>query len=405
MTVIDVERIRADFPALARTHAGQHVAYLDGPGGTQVPTLVVDAMAHYLLHHNANTHWNYPTSVETDAALADARATFAAFVNGAPGEIVFGNNMTTITFHLARALGREWKAGDEVIVTELDHHGNIAPWQAIAQERGIVLRWLPLGPSRSELDLDQLESLLSPRTRLLAIGAASNLLGTVTDVAKAAAIAHRTGALVLVDAVHYAPHFLPDVATLGCDFLVCSAYKFHGPHVGVLWGRSALLEALDAPKLVPAPDSGPERWEIGTQNHEGIVGAAAAVRWIASLADDAAPLRPALQSAYAGLHQYEKDLLEELWRGLHDIPGVTCFGYPPRAARTPTVSFAVAGRSAADVARHLAHAGCFVSDGDFYATTAAERIGHPEGVVRIGLACYNTREEITRALTALASLS
>src|SRR4051812_5757843 len=283
-TIASVDAIRAQFPALRRLHNGQPVAYFDGPGGTQVPTSVVDAMTDYLFHHNANTHWKYPTSVETDQILADARQTVAEFLNGRADEIAFGQNMTSLTFHLARAFGRGWGPGDEVVLTELDHHGNVAPWTALAKDRGVTIRLVEMRTEDGRLDWSDFERAITPRTKLLAINAASNALGTITDVARAARAAHAVGAKVFVDAVHYAPHNLVDVQALGCDFLGCSAYKFYGPHIGILWGKRALVESLDFPRLDPAPQESPERIETGTQNHEGIAGAAAAVDFLASLA-------------------------------------------------------------------------------------------------------------------------
>ncbi len=280
-----VETIRSRFPALERRHNGAPVAYFDGPGGTQVPQSVVDAMSDYLLRHNANTHWAYPTSIETDALIEAARVTVADFLGGRPSEIAFGANMTTLTFHLGRALGRRWSRGDEIVVTELDHHANVDPWRQLANERGLAVKAVPFRRQTGQLEMDALASALGPRTRLVAIGAASNALGTINDVRRVADLAHAAGALVFVDAVHYAPHALVDVTALGADFLACSAYKFYGPHVGVLWARQALVEVLDLPKLGPAPDGSPENLETGTQNHEGIVGAAAAVVFLASLAE------------------------------------------------------------------------------------------------------------------------
>jgi cysteine desulfurase family protein (TIGR01976 family) len=278
------DKIRAHFPALARRQGGYSVAYFDGPGGTQVPRSVVVAMADYLYHHNANTHWAYPTSAETDTAIAQAREALADFLNATPEEIVFGANMTTLTFHLSRALGRQYGPGEQIVVTELEHHANVAPWQALERERGVTVRMVKMIPQTGQLDWEDLERQLSGNPRLLAIGAASNALGTITDARRAAEMARACGALVFVDAVHYAPHALTDVRALDCDFLACSAYKFYGPHVGVLFGRQNLLRTVDFPKLIPAPDTVPERAETGTQNHEGMVGAAAAVDFIASLA-------------------------------------------------------------------------------------------------------------------------
>ena len=397
--------VRRDFPALEREQLGLHAAYFDGPGGTQVPRQVVEAMNDYLFHHNANTHWNYPTSAETDAALDAARVALADFVNGDATEIAFGLNMTTLTFHLARGLSARWAKGDEVVVTELDHHGNVAPWTRLATERGIVIKTVHMDPAAGVLDWADLEQAITPRTKLLAIGAASNALGTVTDVAAAARLAHAKGALVFVDAVHYAPHVLVDVKALGCDFLACSAYKFYGPHVGVLWGRQDLLASVDIPKLVPAPEAPPERLETGTQNHEGIIGAAAAVDYLASLGEGSSR-RERLVRAYAMLHDQGSELLTRMWNGLSAIPGVRMYGRPPGHARTPTVSFTLDGVVSDDVARALAKQAVFVSNGDFYATTVIERLGHAaDGVVRAGCACYTTADEVDRLIEGVADLT
>ncbi|MGH9366105.1 MAG: cysteine desulfurase-like protein [Thermoanaerobaculia bacterium] len=393
-----VESIRARFPALERRQDGIPVAYFDGPGGTQVPREVVAAMEEYLLHHNANTHWLYPTSAETDASIAAARQALADLVNVSPAEIAFGANMTTLTFHLARALGRRWGPGDEVVVTELDHHANIDPWRALERERGVAVRMAKMRPETGQLDPEDLERAIGPRTRLLAIGAASNALGTINDLSRAAALARSAGALLFVDAVHSAPHVLPDVRALDCDFLACSAYKFYGPHVGVLYGRRGLLEALDPPRVEPAPAEPPENLETGTQNHEGIVGAAAAVDFLASLGK--APglsRRAALERAYAALGERGERLFERLWKGLAAVPGITLYGPPPGLPRTPTVSFALAGLSSDGVAKALARRAVFASNGDFYAMTAVARLGHAkDGVVRAGCAAYTTEEEIDR---------
>jgi cysteine desulfurase family protein (TIGR01976 family) len=403
--VAPVPLIRSHFPALERWHGGQPVAYFDGPGGTQVPRGVAEAVTDYLYQHNANTHWAFPTSHETDEAIAGARHALADFLNGSPGEIAFGANMTTLTFHLARALGRGFGPGDEVLVTELDHHANVDPWREMARERGVTVRVARMEPGACRLDMEDLGRQINGRTRLLAVGAASNALGTVNDVAEAARLAHDAGARVFVDAVHYAPHRLVDVRALDCDFLACSAYKFYGPHVGVLYGRHDLLQRLDVPKLRPAPDAAPERLETGTQNHEGIVGAAAAVEFLASLADG--PTRRArLQAAFDGLHERAMALVEHVWRGLTGIQGVRLFGPPPTAPRTPTVSFTVGSVPSAEVCRRLADLGLFASHGDFYASTAVERLGcSREGLVRVGCACYTTEEEIDRLLAAVREIA
>jgi cysteine desulfurase family protein (TIGR01976 family) len=405
-TIASLDAIRAQFPALARREGDVPVAYFDGPGGTQVPRAVVDAMTYYLLHHNANTHWAYPTSVETDALLAQARATLADFLGASADEIAFGNNMTTLLFHIARAIGRQLQPGDEIIVTELDHHANVAPWQALARERGVVLKWLPLDLTTFRHEAGALTRLLSPRTKVVAIGAASNMLGTISDVAALVAEARAAGALTVVDAVHYAPHALVDAVALDADFVLCSAYKFYGPHVGVVYGRASTVASLDVPRLEPAPDWVPECLETGTQNHEGIVGAAAAVEFLASLSGDAgAPRRDRLAQAMAGLHERGEVLLQQLWDGLQAIDGVTVYGPPPGTPRTPTVSFRVHDVPSEDVARALAPRGLYVSHGDFYASTIARRLGvTDEGLVRAGCACYTSADEVQRLVRSVADV-
>ena len=398
------EQIRALFPALARKHNGHAVAYFDGPSGTQVPKSVVDAMADYLLHHNANTHWAYPTSAETDALLAASRETVADFLNAKVDEVSFANNMTTATFHLARSLGRGWGAGDEVVITDLDHHANVAPWRAIERERGITIRRVAVDLRTGELDLASLRAAITKRTRLLAIGAGSNALGTVSDVAEAGRMAHAVGALVFVDAVHYAPHSLVDVRAMDCDFLGCSSYKFYGPHAGVLFARRSLVDDLDVPKLDPAPNEGPERLETGTQNHEGIIGAGAAVEFLASLGQGTTR-RARLSSAYRALHEQGHGLFVRLWEGLGAIPGVTRYGPGPDRPRTPTIGFTVQGVPSEQVTRALVERGVFTSHGDFYAATIVGLLGHAEdGLVRAGAACYTTAEEVERLVAGVREL-
>jgi cysteine desulfurase family protein (TIGR01976 family) len=398
--------IREQFPALARCHNGRPVAYFDGPGGTQVPLAVGQAMTDYLYHHNANTDWAYPSSEETDAMIHAAREAVADLLNASPSEVVFGANMTTLTFHVARSLGRGWKAGDEVIVTDLDHQGNVAPWRAIERERGITIRVVPFDPATGELDLAEFGRLLSPRTRLVAIGAASNALGTVNDVAAIARLARSAGALVFVDAVHYAPHAVIDVKAWDCDFLACSAYKFYGPHVGVLYGRRQLLQDLDVPRLEPASNEAPERLETGTLNHEGIVGTRAAIDFLASLAQTGATRRPRLVDAMTRLDREGQTLVARLWNGLAQLPCVRLFGPPPGRPRTATLSFAYRHMLPRTVAERLAESAIFASSGDFYASTVIARVGHaPEGLVRAGCACYTTAEEVDRFIAAVAGLS
>lgn len=402
---VGVEEIRSHFPALDRTHLGLPVAYFDGPGGTQVPREVARAMTDYLFHHNANTHWAYPTSIETDAILESARETLADFLNATPQEIAFGQNMTTLTFHLARALGREWKRGDEIIVTELEHHANVAPWRALEKDRGVTVRMARADEKAGTVDLDDLARLIGPRTRLIAIGAASNALGTVTDVARVCAMAREAGALSFVDAVHYAPHLLVDVRAFGCDFLACSAYKFYGPHVGILYGRRERIEALDVPRLEPAPDYAPERLETGTQSHESIAGAAAAVEFLSMLATGGTR-RTRLERAFTSIHQRKRALFARLWEGLGAIDGVTRYGPAAQAARTPTAAFTVRGMDSEQVARALAERGVFASHGDFYAATIVAKLGLAEaGLVRAGCAIYTTPDEIDRLLEGVTALA
>ncbi len=399
--VASLDTIRAQFPALQRRHNGLPVAYFDGPGGTQVPTMVADAMRDYLLHHNANTHWAYPTSAETDAMIASARDALADLFNASATDIVFGHNMTTLNFHLARSLSSWWKPGDEVVITDLDHHANVAPWQRIVQEKGIVLKHVDFHLDNGQLNWASLEKAITGKTKLLAIGAGSNALGTITDVAAAGRIAHAVGALVLVDAVHYAPHALVDVHALDCDFLGVSAYKFYGPHIGVMFAREAIVTALDVPKLEPAPNYAPDRLETGTLNHEGIVGAGAAVDFLASLAEGATR-RSRLESTYAVLHQRGQALTERLWSGLASLPKVRLYGPTPDQPRTPTVSFTVQGHDSESVARHLAEHALFVSHGDFYAATIVSRLGlASEGLVRAGAACYTSADEVDRLIAAV----
>jgi cysteine desulfurase family protein (TIGR01976 family) len=396
-----VEAVRKHFPALERRHNGYPVAYFDGPGGTQVPRTVVEAMSDYLYYHNANTHWGYPTSLETDRTIEEARHALADFLNASPSEIAFGANMTTLTFHLARAIGRGLSQGDEILLTELDHHANVAPWMALERERGVTVKFVRMLPETGELDWRDFERQLTRRCKVVALGAASNALGTINDVRKAGEMAHGVGAVLFVDAVHYVPHILADVREIGCDFLACSAYKFYGPHIGILFGKQERMEAADFPKLAPAPSTSPERAETGTQNHEGMAGAAAAVDFLASFGNGA-NRRARLQSAFQRFHASGRLLIDQLWDGLSRIRGVRVYGPSASAARTPTISFTVAGIAPGEVSRKLAAQGVFVSHGDFYAATVVERLGLGDGgLVRAGCACYTTQEEVNRLIRAV----
>jgi cysteine desulfurase family protein (TIGR01976 family) len=415
MPLATVQEIRTHFPALQRTHGGHSVAFFDGPGGTQVPDAVPVAMADYLFHRNANAHWAFPTSAETDRIRHQAREAMADFLGGSPEEMVFGPNMTTLTYHLSRTLGRTMRPGDEVVVTELDHHANVDPWRALEVERDVVVRTLPLDPRTGILEVERFPELLGERTRLVALGAASNALGTITDIPPLARLAREAGALVFVDAVHLAPHRRINVEALECDFLACSPYKFYGPHMGALWIRRELLADLDVPKLSPAPALGPERFESGTLNAEGMAGTTAAVEFLASLgmggarptADGALTRRRRLDGVFSELERRERVLFHRLWAGLSELPGVRLYGPPPGGDRTPTLSFTVKSLSARQVSSHLADAaGAFLSHGDFYAATVLDRLGlREQGLVRAGVSIYTTEEEVDRLVDGVESIA
>jgi len=403
--IASVTQIRSHFPALERVHNGYPVAYFDGPGGTQVPRQVVERMSDYLFHHNANTHWEYPTSAETDAAIENAREVLGEFLNASASEIAFGSNMTTLTFHLSRALSLHYSTGDEIVVTELDHHANIDPWRRLEKERGVTIRTVRLDTETGQLNLDDLERSVNSKTKVVAIGAASNSLGTINDIANAIELAHSVGALAFVDAVHYAPHALIDVKELDCDFLGMSAYKFYGPHIGILYGKRDLYQETDFPRLVPAPEYAPENSETGTQNQEGMVGAAAAVDFLASFSS-LSPRREQLANVFSETHSRNALLFERLWNGLSDMPRITLYGPTPDQPRTPTVSFTIEGCPSNEAARQLATKGLFLSHGDFYAATVVERLGLvEEGLLRAGCSCYTNEEEIERLLEGVKELA
>ena len=418
--MLDVERVRAQFPALAMTlEDGRPCVFLDNPAGTQAPRRVIDAMSHYLLTSNANTDGAFLTSRRNDAMIGEARRAMADLL-GAPDPacIVFGANMTTLTFAISRAIGRELRAGDEIVCTRLDHDGNIAPWLALEEERGVRVLFADFNPADGMLAMDDLARLLSPRTRLVAVTYASNALGSITDADRVVTMAHDAGALAWVDAVQFAPHGLIDVAALDCDFLACSAYKFFGPHVGIVYGKREHLERLRPYKVRPADDEIPVRWETGTLNHEGLAGVIGAVDYLASLGAaapsslGAAPdsRRACIQRAMAQIRAYERTLAERLIGGLKTIEGVTIYGItdPMRFAwRVPTVACTLAGYTPRQVAEHLGDEGIFVWDGDYYALAVMQRLGLAElgGAVRIGPVHYNTPAEIDRALEALRALA
>ncbi len=404
--IASLETIRASFPALRRMYDDRPVGYFDAPGGTQVPAVVAEALVEQMLRHNANAHWAYQTSRELDEVLAASRAAFADMVGGRPDEIVFGPNMTTLTFHLARGLGRTFEPGDEIVVTELDHMANVSPWVDLELERGIRVRTVPLDPETGNLDWGVFEASVSDRTRLVAVTAASNALGTIVDVPRARSLARSADALLFVDAVHLAPHERINVALLGCDFLACSPYKFYGPHVGVLWGRSGLLADVLPSKLAPSPDAAPEKWETGTLNHEGIAGAGAAVEFLAALVDHGTR-GERLDAAFAGLSRRGDDLIARLWEGLENVSGVRLYGPRPGTPRTPTLSFTIEGHTPAEAAARLSSDwGLFLSHGNFYASSVTARLDvEPEGLLRAGCACYTNQEEVDRLIEAVGRLA
>lgn len=411
MPSFDPYAIRPQFPALAEEVGGRPAAFLDGPGGTQVPQSVIDAIAAYLARSNANTHGAFLTSRRTDETIAAAHSAMADLLGCAPAETVFGANMTSLTFAVSRAIGRELGPGDEIVVTRLDHDANVAPWRAL-EERAVTIREVDVDIEDCTLDWADFEAKVNSRTKLVAIGYASNAVGTINDVERAVALARSVGALSYVDAVHYTPHGPVDVGALGCDFLACSVYKFFGPHIGVLYGKAEHLERLQPYKVRPASNASPDRWMTGTQNHECLAGVTAAVDYLAALGGDAAGggRRAALVAAMTAIKEYERGLSERLVAGLLRVPGLSFYGIrePERfGGRTPTVSFRLAGRAPREVAAALGERGIFVWDGNYYALGLSERLGvEPAGgMVRVGLAHYNTAEEVDYLLAAVGELA
>lgn len=419
--MLDLSPLRVQFPALQETdQQGQPYVYFDGPAGTQVPQRVIDAIAHYLTWANANKGGQFITSRRSDELINGARLAMADFLNAAsPAEIVFGVNMTTLTYSLSRAIARTMQPGDEIVVTRLDHDANISPWLAL-EEQGIKIKWADFDVEDCRLDMAHLASLLTQRTKLVAVGYASNAVGTINPIEKIATLAHQVGALLWVDAVHYAPHGPIDVQTLGCDFLVCSAYKFFGPHVGVLWGRGELLEAIQPYQIRPANPSSPYKFETGTLHYEGLNGVTAAIDYLAEMGRTygqsfGADLpqyegrRKELKQALQCIMAYERPLLGYLIEGLQAIPGITIHGITQPhhfAERCPTVTFTRSGFSPRQIAAHLGQRGIFVWDGHYMAVSVTERLGVEQsgGMVRVGLVHYNTRAEIDRLLTVLREM-
>jgi len=410
---LNVTSCRREFPGLAREIAGRPAAFLDGPAGSQVPRSVIEAVGHCLTWTNANEGGHFRTSILAGSLLAEARHAATDLLGGDDPEcIVFGPNMTTLTLALARAMARTWGPGDEVLVTSLEHDANFTPWVQAAADAGATVRKATIRAEDCTLDLEDLRSKLSDRTRLVAVGAASNAVGTINPVARITRWAHEVGARVFVDAVHYAPHAAIDVEEWDCDLLACSAYKFYGPHVGILWGKRDLLETLPAYKLRPPSDRTPDRWMTGTQNHEGLAGMIAAIDYIAHLGEADEPSgsgrRRSLVAGFRSIREHEQELVSRCIVGLSGVPGVRVLGItdPDRLGeRAPTVSFTHSARTPDEVARHLAEQGVFVWHGNFYALPLTEALGlEPDGMVRVGFLHYNTREEVDRLLAAVNSL-
>jgi cysteine desulfurase family protein (TIGR01976 family) len=430
---LDIDWVRAQFPALAQTVNGHPAAFLDGPGGTQVPQRVIDTISNYLRRDNANTCGAYATSRRTDAMLADARAAMADFLNCGADEIVFGQNMTTLTYAMSRAIGRDLGPGDEILVTRLDHDANVSPWLAL-EEKGVTIRWAEIHTDDCTLDVEDLAAKLNSKTRLVAIGFASNAVGTINPVKEIVRLAHSFGALAYVDAVHYAPHGLIDVADLDCDFLVCSTYKFYGPHMGVLYGKREHLERLRPYKVRPLSDVVPLRWEWGTLNHECIAGITACVDYIAGLGrhenvplglaslggqpgrlspHEPSPRRAAIISAFEAIHRHEHGLMNRLMAGISEIRRMRIYGITDPSCfawRCPTLAVRVVDQTAEQaplaLATKLGDRGFFTWDGNYYALNLTERLDVEKtgGFLRIGLVHYNTVEEVDRLLVALREI-
>ncbi len=406
---LDSAWVRAQFPSLQLMVNGHPAAFLDGPAGTQVPKRVMDAVQNYFLHSNANTCGAFLTSQRNDAMIASARAAMADFFHCEKDEVVFGQNMTTITFALARAIGRELKPGDEIVVTTLDHDANVAPWRAL-EEKGVVIRQVDIREADCTLDLDDLKRKINAKTKLVAVGYASNAVGTINPVTEITRLAHDAGALIFIDAVHYAPHGPMDVRALDCDFLACSPYKFFGPHMGTLYGKREQLLRFKPYKVRPATDFLPDRWETGTQVQELIAGIEAAVNYLAELGrrhDPAAiDRRSALLAAYRATMQHERNLVTYLIQGLLQIPNLKFLGITdPRrfGERCSTVSVRIGNHNPTAIAKFLGDYGIFTWDGNYYALNLTERLGVEQhgGLLRIGLVHYNTLEEVERLLAAL----
>ena len=423
---LDLNYVRSQFPSLTQTVNGHPAAFLDGPGGTQVPQRVIEAISGYLRRDNANTGGAYATSRHTDALIARARGAMADFLNCAPEEVAFGPNMTTLTYAISRAIGRELGPGDELVVTRLDHDANVSPWLAMAEDRGVTVRWAEIQDENCTLDIADLSSKINARTKLVAVGYASNAVGTINPVQGITRLAHAVGALCYVDAVHYGPHGLIDVAALDCDFLACSTYKFFGPHMGVLYGKRELLKKFRPYKVRPNTNAIPNCWEWGTLNHECIAGIEACVEYIADLGrqglsrpsrvsqggnqESLSERRAAMVAGYAAIHEHERALIERMMAGLKSIPKLKIYGITnPERLTDRCATFALRdvsgkpGRSPLELATKLGERGFFTWDGNYYALNLTEHLDLEKsgGFLRIGLVHYNTLDEVDRLLAAL----
>jgi cysteine desulfurase family protein (TIGR01976 family) len=444
---LDLTHVRAQFPSLAQTVNGHPAAFLDGPGGTQVPQRVIDAIANYLRRDNANTGGAYATSRRTDAMIAEARAAMADFLHCAADEVAFGPNMTTLTYAISRAIGRDFRPGDEIVVTRLDHDANVSPWLAMAEDHGVTVRWAEIHDEDCTLDMADLASKINSNTKLVAAGYASNAVGTINPVKEIVRLAHAAGALAYIDAVHYGPHGLIDVAALDCDFLVCSTYKFFGPHMGVLFGKRKHLKLLHPYKVRPNTNAIPNCWEWGTLNHECIAGIAACVEYLADLGRHAVGMnnvgmnhvgtaaigcpssaarpvattkpgvnesglserRAAIETAYAAIHDHERTLLERMMAGLTKIPSLKIYGITDPARfdqRCATLAIRIPGHTPLELATQLGDRGFFTWDGNYYALNLTEHLDVEKsgGFLRIGLVHYNTVDEVDRLLSALSEI-
>lgn len=406
-----LEHCRRQYPALTRRIGDAPAVYLDGPAGTQVPQRVIDAISNYLAHNNANHGGFFPTAIESDHLLEEVHRGAADFLGtDDPDTVSFGQNMTSLTFAFSRALAKTWQPGDEVIVTRLDHDANVTPWVLAAKDAGATLKFIEFNRSDCTLNLDQFRATIGPKTILVAVGCASNATGGVNPVRDIASWAHQAGALVFLDAVHYAPHRLIDVQAFGCDFLACSAYKFFGPHTGLLWGKRELMEKLPAYKVRPAPDSLPGKWMTGTQSHESLAGVLAAIEYLADIGrmvagNDSLDRRAALREAYAAIDVYERMLCERLLHGLAQISEIKVWGLTDTSKleqRVATISLTHDRYSSAELAERLGRQGIFAWHGNYYALQLSETLGHePAGMLRVGLVHYNTAGEVDRLLRAL----